>query len=127
MSFEGMKSKNRWHSFTCAVHGVVHTVRSQPNTWIELSAAAVAAAAGLWLRITAVEWAILALTVFTILALEAVNSAVEALVDLASPRYHDLARIAKDCAAGAMLLAVLGSLGVAAAIFGPRLWTLWSP
>jgi diacylglycerol kinase (ATP) len=119
-----MKSRNRWHSFTCAMEGVVHTLRTEPNTRIELAAAAAVAAAGIWLHIEPVEWALLALTVGVILALEAVNSAVEAVVDIVSPDYHELARIAKDCAAGAMLLAVFGSLGVAIAIFGPRLWVL---
>lgn len=116
-----MKSRNRWHSFTAALHGVAYTVRTQRNTWIELTAALVVIAAGLWLRVQPLEWALLALTIAVILALEAVNSAIEALVDLVSPDYHELARIAKDCAAGALLLAVLGALGVAAAIFGPPL------
>lgn len=116
-----MKSRNRWHSFTAAVHGVGYTLRTQRNTWIELAAVAVVIAAGLWLRIRPIEWAVLALTVAMVLALEAVNSAIEALVDLVSPDYHELARVAKDCAAGAMIFAVLGSLAVAAAIFGPPL------
>ena len=122
-----MKSRNRWHSFTAAVHGAAHTVRTQRNTWIELTAAVVVVAAGLWLRIEPLAWAILALTIATILALEAVNSAIEAVVDLVSPDYHELARTAKDCAAGAMVFAVLGSLGVAAAIFGPPLLHLLKP
>lgn len=121
-----MKSRNRWHSFTAALHGAAYTIRTQRNTWIELAAAVVVIAAGLWLRIRPTEWAILALTIGSIMALEAVNSAVEALTDLASPNYHPLARTAKDCAAGAMLFAVLGSLGVAAAIFGPPLARLLS-
>lgn len=121
-----MKSRNRWHSFTCAVDGLVHTLRTEPNTRIELAAAAVAAIAGIWLRIEPGDWALLALTIGIILALEAVNSAIEAIVDLVAPEYHELARIAKDCAAGAMLFAVFGSLGVALAIFGPRLWALAS-
>jgi diacylglycerol kinase len=116
-----MKSRNRWHSFTAALHGVAYTIITQRNTWIELAAALVVILAGLWLRIKPVEWAILALTITLILALEAVNSAIEALTDLAAPGYHPLARIAKDCAAGAMIFAVLGSMGVAAAIFGPPL------
>ncbi len=119
-----MKANGRWHSFRCALAGLTHTLRSQPNAWIEVSAGLVVAAAGIALRINPLEWAVLALTVFTILALEALNSAIEAVVDLVSPDYHDLARIAKDCAAGAMLFAVIGSLVVAAAIFGPRLWAL---
>ena len=121
-----MKSTSRWHSFTCAVQGVIYTLRTQRNTWIELIAAALVAVTGLWLRISPPEWALLALTVTVVLALEAVNSAIEAAVDLVSPDYHELARIAKDCAAGAMLLAAIGSLGVAAGVFGPRLWVLWA-
>jgi diacylglycerol kinase len=116
-----MKSRNRWHSFTAATRGAAYTIRTQRNSWIELAAALLAVAAGLWLRIEALAWAVLALTIGLILALEAVNSALEALVDLVSPDYHELARTAKDCAAGAMIFAVLGSLGVAAAIFGPPL------
>ena len=93
-----MKSTSRWHSFTCAVRGMVYTLRTERNTWIELAAAVVVLVAGIWLRIDPVEWAILGLTVFVILALEAVNSAIEAVVDLVSPDYHELARIAKDAA-----------------------------
>lgn len=119
-----IKSKNRWHSFLCAVNGAAYTLRTQRNTWIELAAALVVTLAGVWLRLQPVEWAVLGLTIFLVLALEAVNSAVEAIVDLVSPNYHDLARIAKDCAAGAMLFTVLGSLAVAAAIFGPKLLAL---
>lgn len=119
-----MKSTSRWHSFTCALRGMIYTLRTQRNTWIELAAAAVVVVAGVWLHIEPIEWAILGVTVCTILALEAVNSAIEALVDLVSPDYHELARIAKDAAAGAMLFAVIGSLIVAAAIFGPRIWAL---
>lgn len=116
-----MSSRNRWHSFVAAVHGVLYTLRTQRNTWIELAAAALVVSAGVWLRITPLEWAVLALTIGLVLGLEAVNSALEAVVDLLSPGYHPLARVAKDCAAGAVLLAVFASLGVAAAIFGPPL------
>lgn len=101
--------------------GAVHTVRSEPNARIELAAGAVAVALAAWLHITPVEWAILAVTISTVLALEALNSALESVVDLASPDIHELARIAKDCAGGALIFAVLGSLAVAVAIFGPRL------
>ncbi len=114
----------RWFSFRAAVDGTLHTLRSQPNAWIELAAITVVSAAGAWLQISAAEWAILALTFGLILALEAVNTAVEATIDLVSPDYHPLAKIAKDAAAGALVFAVLGSLGVAIAVFGPRLLAL---
>jgi diacylglycerol kinase (ATP) len=102
--------------------GAAHTLRSQPNTRIELLAAVVVALAGWRLEITRVEWAVLGLTIAAVFALEAVNTAVEAVVDLVSPGYHPLAKTAKDAAAGAMVFVVLGSLWVALLILGPHLW-----
>jgi diacylglycerol kinase (ATP) len=114
----------RWFSFKAALQGAWHTLLTQPNAWIELTAIAVVSVVGWWLQISPIEWALLALTFSLVLALEAVNTAIEATVDLLSPRYHPLAKIAKDAAAGALVFAVLGSLGVATAILGPRLWPL---
>jgi diacylglycerol kinase len=112
-------------SLAAAWAGIRYTLRTQPNVWIELAAVAVVIAAGIWLRISGVEWALLILTFGVILALEAVNTAIETVVDLASPHYHPLAKIAKDTAAGALLIAVFSSVGVAAFIFGPRLYQLF--
>ncbi len=116
--------KNRWASFRAALSGAAVTLKTQPNAWIELIAAVVVIAAGWWLQIDRIEWAIIALTLGLILALESVNTAIEATVDLVSPEHHPLAKVAKDAAAGALIFAVLGSLGVAAAIFGPRILAL---
>jgi diacylglycerol kinase (ATP) len=116
--------RGRQLSLIAALEGVVYTFRTQPNVWIELAALAVVAIAGVWFGIGPLEWALLGLTIAMILALEAVNTAIEAVVDLASPQLHPLAKIAKDAAAGAMVIAVLGSIFVAACIFGPRLWAL---
>ena len=115
---------SRWYSLRAAVAGVVHTLRTQPNAWIEVTAMAVVFSAGWWFRIARGEWLVLVLICSFILALEAVNTAVEATVDLVSPGYHPLAKIAKDAAAGALVFAVLGSIGVAIIIFGPHLWSL---
>lgn len=115
---------SRWFSFKAALAGARYTLLTQPNAWIELTAIVVVTMAGWLLRLAALEWALLALVFGLVLALEAVNTAVEATVDLVSPHYHPLAKIAKDAAAGALVFAVLGSIGVAAAIFGPRLWQL---
>ena len=115
----------RWFSFKAALAGAYYTLWTQPNAWIELTAVAVVTIVGVRLQLTAVEWALLALTFSLVLALEAVNTAVEATIDLVSPHYHPLAKVAKDAAAGALVFAVLGSLGVATAILGPRLWQLF--
>jgi len=115
----------RWFSFKAALTGARYTLVTQPNAWIELVAVAVVSIVAWWLEITAIEWALLALTFSGVLALEAVNTAVEATIDLVSPHYHPLAKIAKDAAAGALIFAVLGSFGVASAILVPRLWSLF--
>jgi diacylglycerol kinase (ATP) len=114
----------RWLSLSAALRGAFYTLRTQPNAWIELAAIVTVGGAGLWFGISALEWAVLVLTSATILALEAMNTAIETVVDMVSPQYHPLARVAKDTAAGAMIIAVLGSLGVAIFIFGPRVWAL---
>jgi diacylglycerol kinase (ATP) len=115
----------RLFSVRAAINGAQHTVRTQPNAWIELAALGVVGSAAWYFQVSALEWGILGLTIFVVLALECVNTAVEAIVDLVSPNYHPLAGVAKDAAAGGMVFAVLGSLCVAVAIFGPRLWTLF--
>lgn len=111
-------------SFVAAWEGVVYVIRTQPNVWIELTALGAVAIVGLFFGLSALEWGLLALTVAVIVALEAVNTAIETVVDLVSPTYHPLAKIAKDTAAAALLIAVLGSVVVALCIFGPKLWAL---
>jgi diacylglycerol kinase len=114
----------RWFSLRAALAGVWYTLRTQPNAWIELAALLVVVGAAWGFRVSAVEWALLGLAIFLVLALEAVNTAIEATIDLLSPGYHPLAKIAKDTAAGALVWATLGSIFVAAAIFGPRIFAL---
>lgn len=117
--------RGRWYSFCAAVSGAAHTLRTQPNAWIEMTAFCVIIVAGIYFRIDSIEWAVLALSAFLVISLEAVNTAVEATVDLVTLDYHPLAKIAKDAAAGALVFSVLCSLCVAAAIFGPRLWAIY--
>ncbi len=116
--------RGRWLSLRAAAAGVGYTLRTQPNAWIELAALLVVVGAGWYFRVSALEWALLLLTICAVLALEAVNTAIEAVVDLVSPQYHPLAKVAKDAAAGALLFLVLASLAVAGFVFGPRLLAL---
>lgn len=63
----------------------------------------------LFLRVTAVEFALLALSILAVLCAELLNTSIEAVVDLISPEFHPLAKIAKDTAAGAVLVAACGA------------------
>ena len=78
-----------------------------------------------WFRITTVEWAVLILTIASVLILEGLNTAIEAAVDLASPQVHPKAKIAKDLAAGMVLIAAIAAIIVGVFIFGPRLRELF--
>ena len=115
---------SRWFSLRAAAAGALYTIRTQPNAWIEVTAVGCITAVGFAFGLTRWEWVALVLIFSVILALESVNTAIEAAIDLVSPGYHPLAKIAKDAAAGALLIAVLGSILIAAIIFLPRLWVL---
>ncbi len=82
---------------------------------------ALACAGALAWRLSRIEWIILILTIALVLAMEAVNTAIEAVVDLASPQFHPVAKLAKDVAAGGVLLAAIGALAVAFLLFGSHL------
>jgi diacylglycerol kinase (ATP) len=76
---------------------------------VHFSAAIVVLLAVLFLKVTATEFALLALSILSVLCAEMFNTAIEAVVDLVSPEYHPLAKIAKDTAAGAVLITACGA------------------
>lgn len=107
--------------FRAAVAGIVYCLRTQINMAIHLLAALAVIGAGCYFRIAAWEWVALTITITMVLAAEALNTAVEVTVNLYTKEYHPLARIAKDAAAGAVLITALGAVAVGYLIFGPRL------
>jgi diacylglycerol kinase len=107
--------------FSFAGQGVWHVVRTQRNMRVHLLAASAAVAAGLVLRISAVDWACVLAVIGLVLTAEVLNTVVEALVDLCTGEFHPLAKIAKDAAAGAVLIASAAAAGVGIAVFLPRL------
>ena len=77
----------------------------------------------LW-GLSRLEWLILILTIALVLSMEALNTAVEAVVDLVSPQFHPLAKLAKDVAAGGVLIAAVGAVFVALLLYGERVLAL---
>jgi diacylglycerol kinase len=110
-----------WRSFSFAGQGVWHVVRTQRNMRIHLLAGLAAVVAGLILRIGAADWACVLTVIGLVLTAEALNTVVEALVDLYTEEFHPLAKIVKDVAAGAVLISSVAAVGVAIAVFLPRL------
>jgi len=119
-SFERRRSLGG--SFRAAFAGLANLGGTQRNMAIHIALAVLAVVLGAVLRLARWEWAVLVLTVAVVLVAEGLNTALEALVDLASPEKRPLARRAKDVAAAAVLLAAFFALVIGAILFIPRLW-----
>ena len=113
-------------SFLYAAKGLKYAFSTQRNFRIHVGFTLIAFVLGLFLRLNKGELAIMALTVTSVLVVELLNTAIESAVDLAiGKRFHPLAQIAKDCSAGAVLVASISSLLVAVLLlFPPLLKTL---
>ncbi len=109
-------------SFRDAATGLVYCFRTQPNMAIHVFLGGAALALGGLFRISTVEWLLLLSAIFAVLVAEVFNTALEKTVDLATRERDRLAHIAKDAAAGAVLLASVFALAVGAIVFLPRLW-----
>jgi len=113
---------SRIASFRYAFQGWVHAFRTQHNMWVHAAIATLVFFAALWLRLPARDWAVLVLTSAVVFSAEFINTAIEAVVDLASPDIHPLAKIGKDVGAAAVLVAALAAILVGLLILGPPLW-----
>jgi len=109
----------RLRSFGHAFRGLKVLLQTQLNARIHALATVLVVAAGALVRISLTEWALIALAIACVWAAEALNTALEFLVDLVSPDLHPLAAKAKDVAAAAVLVAAAGALVVGGLVFGP--------
>jgi diacylglycerol kinase (ATP) len=96
-------------SVNCAIEGILYAVRTQKHMRHHFLAAIVVFSAALLLHVRPVEFMLLALAISFVLFAELLNTAVEVVVDMISPEFHPLAKIAKDVAAGAVLVAAFGT------------------
>lgn len=118
----GVTSIRIIRSFGFAFAGLGYLFRTQLNARIHLAVGIAACAAAAWLGISRAEWAVLVFTIALVIILEGLNTAIEAAIDLASPRVHPLAKVAKDLAAGMVLIGAIASVAVGLLILGPPLW-----
>ena len=115
-------ASNLFVSFGYAWAGMAYAFRTQRNFKIHTLVASVALGLAAYLRLPPVEVAVIGLTVGAVMAMELINTAIESVVDLTVQQtYHELAKIAKDCAAGAVLISAIVALVVAASLLLPPL------
>jgi diacylglycerol kinase len=117
-----------WRQFVAgfgyAYNGLCYALRTQRNARVHVAIAILAIALGILLHISPVEFAMIFVAITSVFSAEMFNTVVEVCVDLASPTYHPLAKIAKDVAAGAVLLNAILSIIIGLFVFGPRVWAL---
>ncbi len=114
-------SQSRWRSLAYAWSGIAYMLRFQKNTRIMGAATAAVLIAGCWTGIDALRWAVLILAVALVWIAEFINAAIEAAADISAPSFHPMAKVAKDVAAGAVLVASLTALLIGALILAPPL------
>jgi diacylglycerol kinase len=108
-------------SFRYAFHGWGYVIRTQRNAWIHAVATSLVLIIGLWLGLPARDWATLILVIAMVWSAEFFNTSIEAVVDLASPLHHPLAKVGKDVGAAAVLIAAGAAVLVGLLILGPPL------
>jgi diacylglycerol kinase len=123
--------QSEWTKFIAgfghAFKGLWYALRTQRNARVHVSIAILAILMGVVLHISAVEFAMVFMAITGVFIAEMFNTVFELCIDLASPDYHPLAKIAKDVAAGAVLLSAMLSVVIGLFVFGPHLWVLLHP
>jgi diacylglycerol kinase len=108
-------------SFRHAFAGWGYVIRTQRNAWIHALVSLSVVAVALWLQLALDHWAVLVLAIAGVWMAEFFNTAMEAVVDLASPQLHPLAKVGKDVAAAAVLVAAGAATIVGLLLLGPPL------
>lgn len=111
-------------SFGYALKGITVFYKTQPNARIQFFAAILAIGLGWWLKISAVEWTLIMLCIAMVLAGELLNTAIEVLADAVDKNPNPQIGMAKDLAAGAVLVMAIGAAVVGVFIFIPKIIAL---
>ncbi|MFZ0534273.1 MAG: diacylglycerol kinase family protein [Anaerolineales bacterium] len=117
--------KSRLKAFGYAFSGWWFVIRTQRNAWIHMVVSVAVILMSFILRINAYSWALILLSISMVWIAEFLNTALEAVVDLATNhQHHDLARVGKDVGAAAVLIAAVSSIIIGLLILGPPLWAM---
>lgn len=116
-----MRVRKLLDSFNYAIHGIIHSLRTQRNMRIHFTVALVVLSACFIYDISKIEFMILAITITMVVSAELINTAIENAIDLTTNYYHPLAKIAKNAAAGAVLVTAINAVLVGYVIFWDKL------
>jgi len=116
-----LRARNRASAFRHAGEGIIFVFRNEPNIWIDLTAAVIVVVAGLWVGLDLAEWRWLIAMIAIVLVLETFNTAIEQACNAVTREFHPTIKVAKDVAAGAVLLSAIFAAIIGASIFLPHL------
>ena len=117
--------KKFFHSFTYPIKGLKYAYRNEQNIVVDVGIALIVILAGFIFNVSVSEWALLALTIGLVIALELVNTSIEAVVDLVTEEYHPLAKVAKDTSAAAVFVFAIVAVIIGLIIFLPKVISLF--
>lgn len=121
MEDERLKNKNIIEAFKKAFSGIWYAIRTQKNVKIQLLIAVILNILCFLFKVTAIEYMFISLSIMLVIITEVINTAIETTVNLYTDKYHELAKIAKDVSAGAVVLAALNGIIIATVILISRI------
>jgi len=111
----------RLKSFVYAFEGVMYFIKHEAQALIHLIAIVAVIGAGYWFKISSMEWIAVVFAIGIVVSAEMLNTAIEKLTDMVSPQINEQAKIVKDLAAGAVLIASLTAFIIGLIIFLPKI------
>jgi diacylglycerol kinase (ATP) len=117
----GRRSPTIFDSFNYAFEGIVHVLRTQRNMRIHFAVATTVLVLALWVGVSKLELIALLVTISFVLIAEMINTAIEGAIDVSTTTFDPMAKLAKDIAAGAVLIATVNALAVGYLVFSDRI------
>ena len=111
------------NSFKYAIEGFISSFKTERNMKIHVLAMALVIALGILFKLSKIEWCIITIAIVMVISAELFNTAIETVVDMVSPQKNLQAKLAKDIAAGAVLVFAIGSAIIGLIIFIPKIVT----
>jgi diacylglycerol kinase (ATP) len=115
------RSRTIFDSFNYASEGIIHALRTQRNMRIHFLIAAAVLVAALWVGVAKIELIALLISITFVLMAEMINTAIEGSIDVSTTSFDPMAKLAKDVAAGAVLIATLNAVAVGYLVFSDRI------
>ena len=113
------------NSFKYAIEGIISSFKTERNMKIHVLAMIVVIALGLFFKLNKVEWCFIIIAIASVISAELFNTAIETVVDIVSPERNPKAKLAKDIAAGAVLVVAICAAIIGFIVFGPKVINLF--